>query len=134
MIDFQKMSNTEILSECKQIMQNLQDTVIKGKSLSDQLLMFAKLRKPNRISLDVISLMEKAASLALSGKNVSFEIQTPLKECIWSLDEQQIYQVLINIILNAAQSMLTGGLIEIYIDTGEIEEILKENFKIPPEI
>jgi len=134
MIDFQKMSNTEILSECKQIMQNLQDTVIKGKNLSDQLLMFAKLKKPNRISLDIISLMEKAASLALSGKNVSFEIQTPLKECIWSLDEQQIYQVLINIILNAAQSMLTGGLIEIYIDTGKIEEILKENFKIPPEI
>ncbi len=134
MKDFQKMSNAEILNECQQIMQNLQDTVIKGKNLSDQLLMFAKLRKPNRISLDVISLMEKAASLALSGKNVSFEIQTPLKECIWSLDEQQIYQVLINIILNAAQSMLTGGLIEIYIDTGEIEEILKENFKIPPEI
>ena len=134
MNDNQKMSNTEMLNECKEYMQNLQDTVIQGKSLSDQLLMFAKLRKPKRTSLDVISLMEKASILALSGKNVTFEIHSPLKECMWFIDEQQMYQVLINIIFNASQSMPTGGLIEINIDTGKIEKLLKDFFKNPPEI
>ncbi len=134
MIENQNVPSTDILNECKQYMQNLQDTVMKGKGLSDQLLMFAKLRKPNRTSLDVISLMEKATSLALSGKNDSFEIHSSLKECMWSLDEQQIYQVLVNIILNASQSMPTGGKIEIRIDTGKIEKILEGFFKNPPKI
>jgi signal transduction histidine kinase/ActR/RegA family two-component response regulator len=123
-----------LIDDMNDLFSIIQDSVIKGKNLSDQLLMLAKIKKPNRERLDVLKLIEKAALLALSGSNISYKVNTSLSNCNWVLDVAQINQVLINLLLNAKQSMLSGGTITIHLLVEKIVDIPEEILKNPPKI
>ena len=130
----QSPDDIHIIDDMEELFQTMQDSVIKGKNLSDQLLMLAKIKKPLQERVDVIKLVDRAALLALSGGSISYDISIPFSECSWVLDTAQINQVLINLLLNAKQSMLSRGKITIHLFVGKIVNIPPEILKNPPKI
>lgn len=80
-------------------------------SLTNQLLTFSKGGKPLKRPLDLPPVVEKAAKFALSGSRSYFRMN--IEPNLWQAeaDEGQVGQVIQNIVLNADQSMPTGGLV-----------------------
>jgi PAS domain S-box-containing protein len=83
----------------------------RARHLTRQLLTFSKGGAPVRETGEVSSVIRDAASLALSGSNVSctFHIADTLWLC--TFDKNQIGQVIDNIVINAQQAMPLGGAI-----------------------
>ncbi|HOY66597.1 MAG TPA: PAS domain S-box protein [Candidatus Ozemobacteraceae bacterium] len=85
------------------------DTIKRARSLTQQLLTFAKGGTPLRSLVPLPPLIRESAQFALSGSNVSCRFQLP--DDLWpcSIDANQIGQVLDNIVINAQQAMPAGG-------------------------
>lgn len=88
-------------------------TIERARSLTQQLLTFAKGGSPVQKIAPLFPFVKETAIFALSGTNVtiSFEIQPDLWNC--NYDRNQIGQVIDNIIINAQQAMPVGGNIEL---------------------
>jgi signal transduction histidine kinase/ActR/RegA family two-component response regulator len=85
----------------------------RAKSLSSQLLTFAKGGTPVRRVVSMTQLIADAVHLAQTGSHV--RIVTQLAEGLWSseVDSGQIGQVLHNILLNAREATTGSGVIEV---------------------
>ena len=85
----------------------------RAKSLSSQLLTFAKGGAPVRRVVSMTQLIAEAVDLAQTGSHV--RIVTNLEEGLWSseVDPAQIGQVLHNILLNAREAITGSGVIEV---------------------
>ncbi len=85
----------------------------RAKSLSSQLLTFAKGGTPVRRVISMKQLIVDAVHLAQTGSHV--RIVTQLAEDLWSseVDPGQIGQVLHNILLNAREATIGSGVIEV---------------------
>jgi PAS domain S-box-containing protein len=81
----------------------------RAKGLTQQLLTFSKGGTPNRKTVEVAPLIQHSAAFALSGSNVSCQLD--LAADLWSCDcdETQIGQTIDNIVINAKQAMPMGG-------------------------
>lgn len=95
------------------IISEAENASMKAKSLTKQLLTFAKGGTPLKKIFNVRDLLSDSVSFTLRGSNVTYEIET--EGDLWAIegDEGQIAQVINNLILNADQSMPDGGLIRI---------------------
>ena len=85
----------------------------RAKSLTQQLLTFAKGGAPVKKVLRLTEIISNAAQFALSGSNVRHEFIFPPDLYLCEADENQIAQVIDNLIINAQHAMPTGGLIRI---------------------
>jgi two-component system, cell cycle sensor histidine kinase and response regulator CckA len=85
----------------------------KAKALTAQLLAFAKGGAPVRTIGSVTSCVKQCADFALSGSNVTVELD--LDATLWSaeFDGNQLSQAFGNLIINAKQSMPAGGTLRI---------------------
>ncbi|QEE14403.2 ATP-binding protein [Promethearchaeum syntrophicum] len=115
-------------------LENIALSVENGKALSKQLLLFAKLKKPNKKECEVHTLIKNVSKLALSGSQVSFKIHKLTEKVNWILDESQIFQVILNLLINSKQAMPKGGQISIYIEEINPKSLGKQFFKHPPNI
>ncbi len=88
----------------------------RAKSLSSQLLTFAKGGAPVRRLVSVAQLITDAVHLARTGSPIRIEVT--IAEGLWSaqVDPSQIVQVLHNILINAREAMPKGGAIEVRAD------------------
>jgi PAS domain S-box-containing protein len=88
-------------------------TMSRARSLTLQLLTFAKGGFPIQKITPLIPFIQDTARFALSGSNVSckFSVAKNLWPC--NIDKDQIGQVIDNIVINAQQAMPSGGDIEI---------------------
>ncbi|UMZ74327.1 hybrid sensor histidine kinase/response regulator [Natranaerofaba carboxydovora] len=96
-----------------ELLEKAENSLDKSKSLTQQLLTFAKGDSPVKKAISIKDLLNEACSLVLAGSNVNCELITeddlrPIKA-----DEGQIYQVINNIMINAKQAMPEGGTIKI---------------------
>lgn len=82
---------------------------MRAKSLTQQLLTFAKGGTPNRQPTPLAPILRQSAQFALSGSQVAVQFDLPpdLPDC--DIDENQIAQVLDNLAINAQQAMPMGG-------------------------
>ncbi len=89
------------------------NTIDRARSLTRQLLTFAKGGSPVQKVDSLFPFIEETVKFALSGGNVSyrFTIQKDLWLC--SFDKNQIGQVIDNLVINAQQAMSNGGVIEV---------------------
>jgi PAS domain S-box-containing protein len=96
-----------------QYLSSAMATIGRARSLTHQLLTFAKGGFPVRKLDSLFPLVREAAQFALSGSNVScsFDVAQDLWPC--SFDAGQISQVIDNIVINAQQAMPGGGNVEI---------------------
>ncbi|MBN1412526.1 MAG: PAS domain S-box protein [Spirochaetales bacterium] len=105
------MARQEVLSHPDAV-EYLDDAISafnKAKSLTQQLLTFSKGGIPIKTSFQINTLLGETVKLGLSGSNIVSRMS--LDGDLWNVevDEGQIHQVLSNIIINARQSMPTGG-------------------------
>ncbi|MCY3414352.1 MAG: PAS domain S-box protein [Candidatus Heimdallarchaeota archaeon] len=95
------------------IFKDFQQALTRTSQLSNQLLTFSKGGSPQKDIVKVENLLRESVSFTLSGSNISAEYN--LESDLWNVcvDENQIYQVFQNIIMNAINSMPNGGKITI---------------------
>lgn len=93
-------------------LENCEKAAIQATELTRQLLTFARGGEPVRKVIDPAPLI-RDANFVLRGSNVKSDIR--IEEDLWSVDADagQISQVLHNLIINAAHSMPSGGVITI---------------------
>lgn len=86
---------------------------MQARELTQRLLTFSKGGAPIRKTISIVDLLRDSVSFVLSGSNISCEFSIP--DDLWQteVDEGQISQVINNIVINADQSMPTGGKIKI---------------------
>lgn len=89
------------------------ETTRKASELTKQLLTFSKGGAPVRKNASLIELIKDTAEFALRGTKVKVEFEIPGNLWPASIDEGQISQVIHNLVINAQQAMLRGGLIRI---------------------
>ncbi len=88
-------------------------TMDRARSLTQQMLTFAKGGAPVLQVTPLFPLIQETAQFALSGSNVSCRCH--ISEKLWPCiaDKNQLCQVIDNIVINAQQSMPLGGITEI---------------------
>jgi len=89
------------------------NTIDRARALTQQLLTFAKGGAPIQEIGHLFPFVEETAKFALSGANVSCNLDVP--QDLWAcyFDKNQIGQVIDNLIINAQQAMPVGGAIEL---------------------
>lgn len=103
-------------SEVGQYLETALGTIDRARSLTHQLLTFAKGGAPVKKTGNIRNFVRESAQFALSGSNVSCNFDLP--ETLWlcDYDESQLGQALDNLVINAQQAMPMGGRLTI---TGE---------------
>ena len=88
-------------------------TINRARSLTHQLLTFAKGGSPVQKITPLIPFLQETVQFALSGSNVSgrFSLADDLWLC--NIDKNQIGQVIDNMVINAQQAMPDGGTIDV---------------------
>jgi two-component system, cell cycle sensor histidine kinase and response regulator CckA len=91
-------------------------TMNRARSLTQQLLTFAKGGAPVQKITPLVPFIQEAVHFALSGSNISCRFS--LSENLWAcnIDKNQIGQVLDNIVINAQQAMPNGGTIDVTVE------------------
>ena len=84
-----------------------------ARSLTNQLLTFAKGGDTTRETAGSRQLVEECASFSLRGTNVRWSIQSEDNVCNVDVDRGQMHQVFNNLLINAVQAMPSGGSIDI---------------------
>ncbi|MBM3235800.1 response regulator [Candidatus Poribacteria bacterium] len=89
---------------------------LQAKDLTQQLLTFSKGGAPIKKTESITELIKDSAEFALRGSNVKCEFFIP--DDIWpvEIDKGQISQVINNLIINADQAMLGGGIIKVRVE------------------
>jgi len=97
-------------------LQVAENAIDRAKSLTQQLLTFARGGEPIKKVVSVGDLLKKAVEFALHGSIVSCEFN--IKDDIWPVeaDEGQLNQVIHNLVINAVQAMPEGGTITVSAD------------------
>jgi PAS domain S-box-containing protein len=87
--------------------------VSRARDLTQQLMTFSKGGAPVKKTASMEQIVKDSVSFVLSGSNVRCRFSVP--EGVWpvEVDEGQMNQVINNLIINADQSMVDGGIIEI---------------------
>ncbi len=96
-------------------LKHISDASRQGAELANRLLTFTRDSKPYMQPLDIGSLVQETAKLALSGTKVAAKYSLPGNPTMVEADCNQISQVIHNIVINAIQSMPEGGLISIIV-------------------
>lgn len=117
-----QLENGNSDSSVTDYLEYIQNEVIRTNRLIDQLLNFAKIDHGNSEDVDINNIMENV--LVLSRKQIQdagVRLYKDMKEDLPRVkgDSGQLWQVLINLLMNAIQSINTEG--EIRIETGILE-------------
>lgn len=107
------MYKLEKNEDIRNYLSNTMDTARKASDLTKQLLTFSKGGAPVKKDASLVELIKDTTEFALRGAKAvaKFEISDDL--WVVSIDEGQISQVLHNLVINAKQAMLKGGVIKI---------------------
>jgi two-component system, cell cycle sensor histidine kinase and response regulator CckA len=100
-------------NDINEILKEAEKASLRAKDLTQQLLTFARGGAPVKKLMSVSQLISETVSFALRGSNVDCQFSIP--DDLWQveIDEGQIGQVISNLVLNARQSMPTGGMIQV---------------------
>jgi len=103
-------------------LHNAENSCIKARDLTRQLLIFSKGGVPAKKTELISDFIKESAIFALSGSNIKAKFQISEDLLPVSIDEALINQVINNIIINAIQSMPNGGVIKIYAENLELDD------------
>ena len=100
-------------NEVYRILKEAEKASLRARHLTQQLLMFSKNGAPVRKPACIGDLLQDTAEFALRGSSIRCEFCIP--DDLWpvNIDTGQISQVINNLIINAAQAMPYGGIVEV---------------------
>ncbi|OGP18343.1 MAG: hypothetical protein A2V21_309195 [Deltaproteobacteria bacterium GWC2_55_46] len=104
------------------ILDSIEKSAMKTKSLTKQLLTFSKGGEPVKEPASIEQIVRDSAELVLRGSNVVCDYSFPEGLCPVEADQGQLSQVVNNIILNAMHAMPDGGKIKIAAVNTEVDE------------
>jgi PAS domain S-box-containing protein len=104
------------------ILDEAEKASIRAKGLASQLLTFSKGGQPIKHTASIKGLLNDSIGFVLRGSNVRAKLNIP--EDIWAvdIDDGQISQVIQNLVINARQAMLEGGVIDIHAENLIVDE------------
>jgi signal transduction histidine kinase/CheY-like chemotaxis protein len=105
---------------CKKLGE-AEKAIYRARDLTQQLMTFSKGGAPVKSTASIEQIVKDSASFILRGANVRCEFMA--SEAIWpvEVDEGQMNQVINNLMINAAQSMKQGGIIEVGFDNVSLD-------------
>ena len=108
---------------------NATEVFNRAKALTQQLLTFARGGDPIRKHMRIDDLVRKNTTFILAGTDIAvdFQIEADLWNC--RVDQHQIGQVVDNLVLNASQAMVNGGVIKIRLENIHVEEGKKNQLR-----
>lgn len=109
-------------------LQVAQNACLHAAELTKKFLTFSSGGDPLITSVPVETLVTDAVSLALAGSNVDFECSYPDGLCPVAVDIAQMTQAIGNVVTNAREAMLQGGVIRI---RAENVDSIPENLEVP---
>lgn len=117
-------------NEVYRILKEAEKASLRARHLTQQLLMFSKDGAPVRKPACIGELLQDTAEFALRGSSIRCEFCIP--DDLWpvNIDTGQISQVINNLIINAAQAMPHGGVVEVHaenVSAGEEEGLSLQN-------
>ena len=106
----------------QELLDEAEKALWRARSLTQQLLTFAKGGSPIKQTASLTELLEETATFALRGSTARLQLR--LAENLWpaEFDRGQISQVINNLVLNANQAMPQGGVITIVAENRTIGE------------
>ena len=106
---------THLDPRSRELIQMLENNVKRGSALVQQVLSFAKGIEGERGIVQVKHLIKELQQFAIETFPKSLEIKTNVSPDLWAIkgDAAQIYQILLNLAINAKDAMLDGGLLNI---------------------
>lgn len=114
-------TNDEMVSSAQIIVEQAK----RMTNIIQQMLNFARRKKPNKTTVDIAELIKETVGLVNAvarQQNVSFKLpDKSLKNLVVIADSAQIQQVLMNILMNGIQSMPGGGIIELEVGLEKTE-------------
>ena len=96
-----------------QFLQETEKACFRARDLTKQLLTFSKGGAPVTKIMAITGLIQETVIFALRGSSVSPEFSIPSNLLPAKVDEGQINQAISNIIINASQAMVQGGLVKV---------------------
>jgi len=90
-------------------LEKAMNTIERARSLTQQLLTFAKGGVPVKKTGNLFPFIEETVRFVLSGSNVSCSFSVPDELWACNFDKNQIGQVIDNLVINAKQAMSSGG-------------------------
>jgi len=98
---------------------------LRAQALAQRLLTFAVGGAPVKKPADIAKLLTETANLTLCGTNIRCDFHLPEDLWLAKVDEGQINQVINNLLINAQQSMPSGGVIAIRAENVTVAEDAK---------
>ncbi|WP_334911282.1 ATP-binding protein [Nostoc sp.] len=110
--------------QSQQILQTLENNVKRGANLLKQVLSFARGIEGKRTIIQIQPLIEEIEQIIAQTFPKSITCQTDIPKNLWYVrgDITQLYQVLINLLVNARDSMPNGGILRIVAENVVIGE------------
>ncbi|MFC1705939.1 GAF domain-containing protein [Planctomycetota bacterium] len=105
-----------------EMLAEAEKAALQARSLSQQLLTFAKGGTPVRKSTSISGLLRDTVSFALSGSSARSELEIPAHVWAVEVDEGQIRQVVSNIAVNADEAMAGGGIVRVSVENVHVED------------
>ena len=104
-------SSESTVDEMREIIEETERAVLAAKSLTQQLITFARGGAWVRQPTDLGKLLRESVSLVLSGSSVRSELFVAPELWLAEVDGGQIGQVIRNLVLNAREAMPKGGVV-----------------------
>ena len=105
------------------ILDEVQRAAIRARDLTQKLLTFSRGGAPVKKRIDLGSLLRESTDFALSGSRVSSDLKLPDSLHLVECDRGQIAQVVHNLVVNAAQAMEDGGVVEVRVRNVKVVDI-----------
>jgi PAS domain S-box-containing protein len=106
----------DLSAKTRVYLQEAEKASMRAKGLTQQLLTFSKGGAPVRQVASLVEVIEDSANFVLRGKQATCQFSFPDNLWLANIDKGQISQVIQNIVLNACQAMVGGGIIRIACD------------------
>jgi signal transduction histidine kinase len=114
-------------------LENIQHAVQSGAKLVLQLLGFASAGTWNTETVDLKALVARTTEMfARTRKQIQISESYPTTPCVAEVDGEQIEQVILNLLINAAQAMQEGGKIEISLNETNLDASFVKPFDVAP--
>jgi PAS domain S-box-containing protein len=124
---FMAKCNLPQAGETYNLLVDAEKACFRASRLTKQLLTFSKGGAPLKEVASMREIIEETVGFSLSGSNATYSLELPDDLLAVNIDKGQIDQVINNLLLNAQQSMPSGGMITVKAENATLTKEMAES-------